>query len=300
MRLRLPSGLSYSDATGLITGTPTQIEASQVTFTVTNSAGQSKVLSATVSIGAASYAYESWSGPGWFDISDAATITLSGSNITAIANKRSGGGNLTGAGTASERQLASGAQNGRDALRLTRDTSSNAPRFVSLSTDPVAQAFQGDDHAYTVIVAYKPTDANTGFPFSAVNSYTTAPNELIGLVRRSATASSVRRQLLSGTPNDVSWGSGQASGTARVVAIKHSGTAVTVWDNSATTKSLDAQAQNVATYGTSLLFMLGAGIQGSHCAMDWFECVVESNAKSDADIQQAVTDLAEKWGVTLS
>ena len=131
----------------------------------------------------------------------------------------------------------------------------------------------------------------------------------VGFVRRNATASSVRRQLVTATSNDVSWGSGQAANTPRIVAIKHTGTAVTVWDNSATTKAVNAVAQDTGDLSANNVFRLGAAAANTasppsfgvtQCSADYYEIVIEDTARSDADIQQAITDMAAKWGITLT
>jgi hypothetical protein len=57
---------------------------------------------------------------------------------------------------------------------------------------------------------------------------------------------------------------------------------------------------------TSLTFRLFAAavasgnIGATVCALDFAECVVESTARTDAEVQQAISDLATKWGITLS
>jgi hypothetical protein len=306
------SGLSYDDSTGLLTGTAVAGSYS-IGVTITNSVGQSKTTNVTMTISAASYAYESWTGKGWFDASDAANITVNGSNqVTAATNKRSGQGDLTGGGTIANRTYVSAAQNGRNAIRIVRDVTAGGtalPRLVASSAAAISTMFQGNDKPYTTIVAYKPTDTNTGFIWSASDTVDSTDSQRIGLVRRNATACSVRRQLVEATSNDVSWGSGQASGTPRVVAIKHTGTTVTVWDNSATTKAVNGTAQDVNTFNTQLAFMLfgseGPGASDPYFAevqgnMDFYEIVVEDSAKADADIEQAITDIASKWGITLS
>lgn len=254
-------------------------------------------------------AYTLWDGPGWFDASDTATITLSGgTDVASIANKRVGGGDLTYAGTAGNLDSIAAGQNGLHVLRLVRDVVGSRPRLSALVTDTISTMWQGDDKPYTVISAYKPTDTNTGFIWSASDTVDVTDAQVIALIRRSGSASSIRRALVTATPNDVSWGSGQASGTARIVAAKHSGTAVTVWDNSLT-KAVDASAQNTTAFNSELIFRLfvsegpsgsDPAYQATQCAMDFYEILVEDEAKSDADIQQAITDLATKWGITLS
>lgn len=303
------SGLSYDASTGLLTGT-IALGSFTPTITVTNSRGQTATRTVTVAAVAAGSApaYTLWSGPGWFDASDDATLTLSGSEVTAMANKRAGGGNLVGLGNPGKVRVPN-AQNGRAVIRLTRDTASGdfRPRLEAAPTAPISQMFQGEDQPYTVIVVYRPTDTNTGYIWSASeNANGDANSQQVALIRRSAAASSVRRQLVESTSNDVSWGTGQASGVARIVAIRHTGTAVTIWDNQLT-KTVDAAAQNVAAVSTDLAFMLFASrtvnansYSGAQCNLDFCEIVVESTARSDAEIVQAIQDEATKWGITLS
>lgn len=300
------SGLSYSDATGMLTGT---FAAGSYTMsvTVTNSVGQSTTATVAITTGA-SYAYQSWTadGVGWFDFSDSSTRTMVGSSCTLIANKRAGMGDLVGAGPYA-RPITTGGQNGRDFVSLVRDATGTPSRYEAASTTALAQAFQGNDKPYTVLVAYRPTDANTGFIWSASDTIPTTEAQQIALIRRSATASSVRRSLAVATPNDVSWGAGQQANAWRIVAVKHTGTAITIWDTS-TTKAVDAVAQDVTAFNTELMFYLGAAESNggtdpafatTAAACDYAELIVQSTARTDAEIQQAITDLASKWGITL-
>lgn len=301
------SGLSYSDSTGLITGTAVA-GSYTLSATVTNSMGQSKTQSISLAIAAATPAYESWTGPGWFDASDASTFTLSGSNITTIANKRSGGDSLTGSG-ASVPTYQTAIQNGKNGIRFSRNTTDPARLFATgTQTSPLATMFQGADKAFTVICVFKPTDTNTGWIWACSRTVDITDVELVGLLRRNATASSFRKQTTTANSVDNAFGSGHGSGVARVVAVKHSGTAVTVWENS-TTKTITDVAQNLPDVSTNPQFRIGSAmtngtpgqvISGTVCAQDFFEIVMESTAKSDADIQQAIIDLASKWGITLS
>lgn len=298
------SGLSYSDSTGLITGTAVA-GSYTLSATVTNSVGQSKTQSISMSV-ATEAAYASWTGPGWFDASDAASVNTSGATVTTVANQRSGGDALNGG---SDVTYATAAQNGLNAFRFARNTS-NPARLVaaSNSSSALSTMFQGSDKAFTVICVFKPTDTNTGYIWGASDTVDATDNQMMSLLRRNATASSVRKQSTTANSVDSTFGSGHASGTAKVIAVKHSGTAVTVWENS-TTKTLNASAQDLPTLNTELIFRIGA-VESNNavdptfvttiCAMDFFELIMEDSAKSDADIEQAITDLATKWGITLS
>lgn len=289
---------------------PGTADTATITINCTNSIGQTTQITRTITATVAAAAYTSWTGPGWFDFSDATSLTLSGSNITGIANKRSGSGDLSYGGTAGKLTTVAAAQNGLAVGRLVRDVTSSAaaPRLLASAVAAISTMCQGNDKPYTVIAVYDPTDTNTGFIWAWSDTVNATDQQNIALIRRNATASSVRRMLTT-VSNDVSWGSGQASGAWRVVAVVHSGTAVTVFDNSLT-KIVNATSQDVATFNTELVFsLLQAEAPGAsdptynfstQCNMDFGEVVVENSARSDADVQQAMTDLATKWGITLT
>ena len=302
------TGVQNSSATGLTAST-----AYFAHFLHRDAAGNDSAIVSgdgfTTTAGGAA-AYTSWTGPGWFDASDTATVTKNGSNqVTAMTNKRSGGGNLTGEGTLANRVATAAAQNGLAGITISRDISSGTspPRLVAASTATLSTMCQGNDKPYTIITVYKPTDTSTGFIWAWTDPVDATDSQNIALIRRTTNAS-VRRLLTTAAPLDASWGSGQASGTARVVAVKHSGTAVTVWDNSATTKAVNASTQDAAAFNTQLIFALFAAETNNatdptwapaQCSMIFCECVVQDSAMADADIQQAITDLGTKWGISV-
>lgn len=304
------SGLSYSDATGLLTGTAVAGNYT-LAVTVTNSVGQSVTSNIAMTVSAAtSYAHEAITenAVGWFDASDSSTITLSGSNVATLANKRTGMGDLTGGGAA--RTVSSAAVNGRNAIAFVRDVSgtTSEARLTASETSALSVAFQGANKPYTSISVYKPTDSNTGYIWAASDTVNTTDSQIIGLVRRSASASSARRQLVTATTNDASFGSGQASDVLQIVAIIDTGTAVTVYESSVTA-SVVATSRTVGTFNSELTFRIGASetngtadpaLAATACAMLFCEKHVWAAALSDAVVQQAITDLASKWGKTLS
>ena len=249
-------------------------------------------------------AYTAWSGPGWFDASDTATVTQDAGFVSGLLNKRAGGGDLFRSGTADRLSLIANARNGRTAIRLVRDTGGR-PRLAAVSTAPVSQAFQGDDRPYTTVSVYMPTDTNTGYIWCASATISETTSQQVALIRRNATAS-VRRQLAEGSANDVNL-PGQPANVARIVAVQHTGTAISVWDNS-TTKTVNGVTQNTGAFSTDLDFALFAsrtlGPPGAYasfqCSLDFYEIVVENTARSDAEIVAAMQAMATKWGITLS
>lgn len=303
------SGLSYSDTTGLLTGTAAA-GSYTLSVTITNSIGQSSVASVPVTIAAdPGYAYETWANH-WFDASYPNNLIEVGGNVVTLKNRVASGGDLSVYGTAAHITRVAATQNGLDIIRLQRDVSTtlSEPSLQASVSDAISTMCQGNDKPYTIITAFKPTDTNTRFPWSWSNRIDNTNAQVIALVSRNASASSVRRQLVTATPNDVSFGTGEASGTARIVAVKHTGTAVSIWDTS-TTAAVSAAAQDTTTFNTSLVFRLGSSegnggssptFQQTQGNTDYYEVVVANTARTDAEVQQAITDLATKWGITLS
>lgn len=254
----------------------------------------------TVTAAPAAGSYVDWTGPGWFDFSDASTLTLNSTAITGVANKRSGGGNLTGGGDGSAFQAVANAKNGRGIMRLTRNlaVSANIPRLDASASSLVSQLFQGDDKAYVAIAVYAPTDTNTHFVWSAG---VLGPQN-VALIRRSSTDSSVRKEVVASTTNDVLFPA-QPSGTWRIVAIKNDGKTVTIWDNSLTPVVVSA-TQDVAAVNSTVALRIGGGFAANGPAAvqgncDYGELLFES-VKTNAEIQSAMSELSSKWAIPLT
>lgn len=307
------SGLAYNAQTGRITGTAAQGTHS-LTIAVTNAVGQTASRQITLTVAAANPnpnpqpgtpAYAAWTGPGWFDLGDTSTLTLSGSLITGVANKRSGGPALAAAG-ASISSVANG-RNGRAVARFVRNVDNPARLSpVGEPADAISAVSQGDDRPFTVLAVYVPRGTDTGYVWSWSRTVDANNSQQVALIRRT-TSTSVRRQVVEATNNDRSW-SGQAADVARIVAVRHTGTQVSAWDTSLA-KAVDAVAQDVAALSSQMTFLIGTsrsfgnsatGYAGPAMAMDLCEVIIEAEAKADADIQQAISDLAAKWGITLT
>ena len=304
----LPAWATFDPATGLVTGTPTDTGNTSITVTGINAMGQSvsKALPLQKAATPSGEGYQSWTGPGWFDMSDAGTLTASGTVIASVANKRSGGESLTAAGAAIS--TVAGGMGGRQVARFTRDTSGNPARLSASQNGVISAMCRGEDKPYTVITVFNPTDTNTGYIWGWSDTVDSTNSQQIALIRRASAQPSVRRQLVEATSNDVRWGTSHPANTPRIVAVQHTGTAVTIWDNSLT-PAVSAAAQDVAAFNNELAFYIGASetlyptdpfFSSAACAMDMGEIVIESRAVPDADIQQAITDMAAKWGITLS
>ena len=178
--------------------------------------------------------------------------------------------------------------------------------LVAGASAAASTMWRGADFPFTVVLAYRPTDANTGFIFFAGEA---TANSLDGtsLIRRTSTASSVRK-VAAGTGLDANFGTGQAANVPRVVAIRHTGTTVTIWDNSTTPIISNAAHDSAVSPDATTQFRLFASLSGSTptdmagttCNMDFYEIVAVNGLRDPADIQQAMIDLAAKWGITLS
>lgn len=248
-------------------------------------------------------AYTRWAGPGWFDASDQATVQQDSGLVSGFLNKRAGGGDLTRAGSVNRMALVPNARNGRAAIRLTRDTAGR-PRLVAPLASPLSAMFRGDDKPYTVITAFMPTGTNTGYIWTASATISETASQQIALIRRDGTAS-VRRQLSESASNDASWNTGMPGGVARIVAVQHTGTVVNVWDNGV--KIISNRSQNTTPFSDNLDFALFAsrtlGVQGAYgsvqCDLDFYELVAADFAQTDAEIVQAIQDLATKWAITI-
>ncbi|KAA0697403.1 hypothetical protein DTW90_18405 [Neorhizobium sp. P12A] len=303
-----PAWATVDIANGLVTGMPTDTGNTTVTISGTNAVGQSVTASVALQkYVAPTYDYMSWDGPLWIDASDTATITQSGGVVTGVANKRSGSVDMVKAGAANI-TLVANAQNGKSVLRFAANTAGSPARLQPASANsPIDTMQQGNDKPYVKISVYKPTDGNTGFIDGWSDTVPSADCQQIALIRRSASASSIRRSTTTSVTNDVSWGSGQATGVLFIVVESHTGTTLTVFDSSLT-KVVNNVAQDANTFNSELTYYIGAAETGGAtdptfaptvCAMDYCENILTS-AKTDAELQQCISDLATKWGKTLT
>lgn len=249
--------------------------------------------------------YATWTGPGWFDVTDESTITLSGPTVTGIANKRSGSGNLIGGG-GTTRVMQTRAGRGDKELVITRDTVAPV-RFVAPAATAISQAFQGADKPFTAIVVYRPLDANSGYIWSASRTVDAANEHVVGLVRRATPNSTFRKLVGTNNAPDVNWGTGQLQDSPRIVAIRHTGTAVTVWDTTfkKTVTSVAQDCPDISTLAQFVLFAAqakGSGVTYANVqsTMAFHEMIVETTLRTDVEIAEAMAALAAKHGIYLA
>lgn len=249
-------------------------------------------------------AYTTWTGPGWFDVNDDSTITLSGPTVSVIANKRSGSGDLVGGGGTG--RVIQTYPSGYKELVITRDTTAPV-RFVAPAASAISQAFQGTDKPFTAIVVYRPLDANSGYIWSASRTVDAANEHVVGLVRRATPNSTFRKLVGSNNAPDVNWGTGQLQDSPRIVAIRHTGTTVTVWDRTFK-KTVTAAAQDCPDINTLAQFVLfAAQTKGGsvtyanvQSSMAFHEMIVETELRTDVEIAEAMAALAAKHGIYIA
>lgn len=300
------AGLSVSGTT--VSGTPTTSGPVNIVETLAGATGSprtsSGVLTVAVSGGATPSSYTTWTGPGWFDFSDTSTITLDSGAISSVTNKRGNGANLT-ASRIGDWTSQPSVKNGLAVARLARGVGSATliPRLTATTaTSPISQLFQGEDMPYTVILVWAPTDTNTGYPWAASGSPTGAAGEAAvtsGLVRRTTNSDVRKRDLNAQIPG------GHPANVWRISAVRHTGTEVTAWENS-TTPLIANVAQNEVAMPNTAIFRLGVALntgsdtfQTVQCSADYGELILEG-ARTNAEVQAAIAELAPKWGITLT
>ncbi len=307
------SGLSFSNATGMITGTPPADYSGQYILRVTNSLGQVATRTSNITTRAA-YDYESWDGVYLFDASDQTTVPTSGSAATGWKNKRVGNGDLTALGLSGWTYVPA-TVNGLPVIRLQKNANaikSNMPRMsASGSNVPISQIVQGDDKPYMTVDVFVSRDALTHFVRGWSKSTGTSTDaETIALIRRATAVSTNRRANVTATTNDAPIrgdNAGTPANSVRIVVTRFNGTTVDTWDTTITGKV--TAAQDALPFTTGMVFRLGAteapdGSGGGNFALtqgntDYCELMCTS-PKTDAQVVQCINDLAAKWGATLS
>lgn len=257
-----------------------------------------------------SYAYEGWDDlVGHFDAADGRFFPGIAGVMSEWRNKVAGAGDLApGAGTSGTISRATAAQYDRCGVTFTRTGSpSSTSIIVAETTDPVSQALAGTNKDFTMICVFKPTASGAMLVGGWSEGVSGSIVRQCTIVWRPSSNSSFRYGATGDANLDVNIGS-LAISTVHIVAIKHSAGTTSAWVNGLT-KVLDAAAQAPAAAFTTPLFTIGSTLNVTGTSPPWngnglggsmLEFVASSSAHSDADIQQAITDLAAKWGKTLS
>ena len=304
----LPAGLSFSATTGLITGTPSTPGTGTIVLGCTNLEGQSATFNLSYTVGApSSFAFEGLASiRGYFTADENVTGT---STVTAWGNKVSGGASYAGA-SGTEPALVTNSQNGLPGIQFTRTgTGSTTDRLEIPDTAAAINTMvNGSDPVFTQLLIIRPTDTNTGLAAGWSRTVSISEAMQIGLVRRNGTASSFRKSPLIAETNDVNIVGNLASGTTYLMVKRSNGTTCDIWVNS-TTKNVTAAAQDPTAAFASMVKGLGVLRTSGPSDPTWpatagsqivFAEAVFNAALSDSDISAMITDLATKWGITLS
>jgi len=244
------SGLSYSDTTGLLEGTMANYFSGSVTITSTNSVGQVAQKTRTLSSSPAAFSWRI-NGDLVGELDPEYGIALVSSRIDTWANRANPNDVLTAFGTPANITKVAGAINGRALVRLVRNITSSTviPRMIPNRgfSSPLSKVMNGDDKSLTIIFAMKPTDSNTRIPFAWGETLSSSDYRHSDYVSRNATGCSVEKQAGIASAASAPYGSGWASGVAKIVAVRYEGTTVSVWERTGgvTTKVVDAAALNV-------------------------------------------------------
>lgn len=290
----LPSGMSFSATTGLITGTPTASASGDLTITATNSKGQttSRTQGYVVSAAASGVAAPSLTGSptliaSW-DFGDSSKLTLDGSNITSVSG--SDGTSYTIASTGTNRPT-----------QATTDGKTVA-RFASASAQylQIASAF-GAPSALSIVVIQKPTSAAAAMTIAELGTGAAAfINDRRLLLASTTTGYQSRKHDNSSTQSIASQGSAYDTTKRCLIGVYPSGSSVAA--------ELNVDGQGTAIVGTPVsnaalgpsFFTLGAGrdsgAQTRPANMDCFRVLVYSAALNATQREEVATWAASNYG----
>lgn len=311
----LPAGLSYDDATGLITGTTTAATGPRtLVVTGTNSVGQQATKNVTLSVVAApsagAYAYQSLSGlVGSFDASRDASFTNATGDVPTWANAVSGAGDLSKpSGVTPVPQRVANVLGGKPIVRFTKGSDGGTSTVLeSAQSVSVAGPLNGGDTPFTLVFLAKAlAGSGTGSIAGWSEQVSSSAARNATTVRRSGSASSFRYGATTATSADVSLGT-LADETWYLIVQRHNGGNTSdAWVNK--TRVLTAAAHSSSSLWTGTARFSIGNVQGSTSnasrypstafAGDVAEILAYSTALSDADITQMMNDLYTKWGLS--
>lgn len=113
----LPTGVTFTPATGILAGTPTVSGTFPLTFTAANGTLPNATQSFTLTVAVAAWTPASLPNLlGWWQADDLATITASAGAVSQWANKKAGGAHLIQATSANQPQTGTRTLNGRNVI----------------------------------------------------------------------------------------------------------------------------------------------------------------------------------------
>lgn len=316
----LPAGLTYNDATGILSGTTNATTGMRtVVITATNSVGQQATKNINVNVAAVpapgSYAYESLPGlVGRFDASRDASFSVASGDFTALGNTISGAGDLSKPSTVTavpSRVL--NALGGKPVMRFTKNGVDGAGAAVlesaqnaSGATVPVASALTGTNTPFTLVVLVKfASGSGTCNVGGLSEQVTTSAARNATIVKRdgATTDSSFRYGATTATSADVNIGRLLDDVWYFIVARHNADGTSDVWVNDTRVVTAAAHTSSSVWQGTAR-YSLG-NVQGhlnnpsrygaTGLAGDVAENLFYTTNPSDADITQMRADFKTKW-----
>ncbi|KQN77887.1 putative Ig domain-containing protein [Sphingomonas sp. Leaf62] len=319
----LPTGLVFSNTTGKLTGTTSDAVGNRtIRITATNSVGQSEFKDFVLAVVAKpvdqTYAYQSLASLiADFDASrDAMFANATGDvptwgNPVMVAGANAGdpargAGNLAKAATVSlVPQRKSSQLGGRSVVGFTRGSSGVASTVLESDQNvPVSSVLQGTDPEFTLVFLFKPTAAFTGVIGGWSEQIGTAVARVVGLVRRSGSASSFRFGTTSQSTADLSLGTLNEN-VWYLVMLRHKAGKSDAWVNGV--KVIDNADHTSPTVWTSAARMNLGNAQGGTSTEgrypttafhgDIAQFLAFNAAITDEQGAQIRTDLTNKWSL---
>lgn len=318
----LPSGMSYDDSTGILSGTTNAATGLRtVTITATNSVGQQATKSVNLNVAAApvagSYAYESLPGlVARFDASRDAAFAVASGDFTALGNAIDNAGDLAKASTVtpSPSRVPNGLGS-KPVIRFTKNGVDGAGTTVLESaqnatgaTVPVASVLTGTNTPFTLVVLVKfAAGSGTCIVGGLSEQVSTSAARNATIVKRDgATAdSSFRFGATTATSADVSIGRLLDDVWYHIVARHNADGTSDVWVNDTRVVTAAPHTSSSVWAGTAR-YSLG-NCQGhtanasrypaTGLAGDLAENLFFTTNPTDAEIGQMRTDFKAKWGL---
>lgn len=252
--------------------------------------------------------YLAWSG---IKVHIAPTLEAAAATVSTEPNLATGGGNLTpGSGTTAVTARSAASFFNIPMIRQNRSGTSDSAVLTAASTDVGSTMLQGTNVDYTFLIAFAPDGSGVGFTAgwcSPINGTTT---DQAMLVYRSAANSGWRYGRTGDTNLDVNITSPAVlpANKMHVLGVIHSAGKTSIWFDSKTASITNATQAPTNAFDTNTQFMAGNSVlSGATPAFSvngwggWTGKVVAcNNARSVAEMQQAIQDLANEFGVTLS
>jgi hypothetical protein len=252
--------------------------------------------------------YLAWSG---IKVHVAPTLEAATATVSTEPNLASGGGNLTpGSGTTAVTSRAAATFFNAPMIRQVRSGTSDSAVLTASASDVGSTMLQGTNVDYTFLIAFAADGSGVGFAAgwcSPINGTTT---DQAMFVYRNAANSGWRYGRTGDANLDVNITSPAIipANKMHVLGVIHSAGKTSIWFDSKTASVTNATQAPTNAFDTNTQFMAGNSVlSGATPAFSvngwggWTGKVIGcNNARSVAEMQQAIQDLANEFGVTLS